>query len=144
MAENGKPEARLIPTHRNLTHTPYSYCDSKLQNGVTTKSPLDWYKCNMKCSASEYETCGGSATFELLNNPALAPAAVSLPTGWKDAGCRVEGSGGRALPGYSFASSTMTVRSCVDACASRGFSIGKCPSQKFGRSWLILVYYSGS
>lgn len=128
-AENGKPEARVIPSHRNLTHASYSYCDSKLQNGVTTKSPLDWYKCNMKCSASEYETCGGSATFELFNNPALAPAAVSLPTGWKDAGCRVEGSGGRALAGYSFASSTMTVKSCVDACASRGFSIGKCPSQ---------------
>jgi hypothetical protein len=118
----------------------YSYCDSKLQNGVSTNAPLDWSKCNMKCSASEYETCGGSATFELFNNPALKPATVSLPTGWSDAGCRIEGSSGRALVGYSFTSSTMTVKLCVDACAARGFSIGKSSSQ--GTVWEFFTAYT--
>ena len=104
-----------------------SYCDSQLRNGATLNATLDWYKCNMKCSASEYETCGGSATYELFNNPDLAPAAIStqLPSGWQDAGCRAEGAGGRALAGYATSGKNMTVKTCVETCAGRGYSIGK-------------------
>ncbi|KAH8090923.1 hypothetical protein HD553DRAFT_279680 [Filobasidium floriforme] len=101
------------------------YCDSQLRNGATLNATLDWYKCNMKCSASEYETCGGSATYELFNNPDLAPAAIStqLPSGWQDAGCRAEGAGGRALVGYATSGKNMTVKTCVETCAGRGYSI---------------------
>lgn len=99
-----------------------------MRNGLDVKAPTDWFKCNMKCSDSQYETCGGSATFQLFNNAKLAPADISteLPAGWKDAGCRTEGSAGRALAAYATSASDMTIKTCVETCAGRGYSIGEC------------------
>lgn len=83
----------------------------------------------MKCKGDRYSTCGGSATFQLFHNPANSPAQVDaalLPQGWTDAGCRIEGQGGRALKEYTFASKSMTVELCSQTCADKGFSLGEC------------------
>ncbi|KAI0367419.1 WSC-domain-containing protein [Pilatotrama ljubarskyi] len=51
-----------------------------------------------------------------------APPSASIPVGWASAGC-VSDNSARALTGYSFASNSMTVATCVSTCASKGFSM---------------------
>ncbi|KAL1948678.1 hypothetical protein VTO73DRAFT_10484 [Trametes versicolor] len=53
---------------------------------------------------------------------AAPPTTESIPTGWTSAGC-VSDSGARALTGYSFASDSMSLTTCVSTCASKGFSM---------------------
>ncbi|KAF7342070.1 putative fungistatic metabolite [Mycena venus] len=48
-------------------------------------------------------------------------AAVVLPPNWTSYGCVREPNSGRALTGYSFTSSSMTITSCVAKCDSLGF-----------------------
>ena len=60
----------------------------------------------------------------VFRNPSLAvTAAPSLPSGWKAAGCVADNvSSGRTLSGYTYASSDMTISSCVSTCSGRGFA----------------------
>ncbi|KAK7042275.1 putative fungistatic metabolite [Favolaschia claudopus] len=48
-------------------------------------------------------------------------AAIVLPAGWATKGCVREPTSGRALTGYSFTSSSMTITSCVAKCDSLNF-----------------------
>ncbi|KAI0628684.1 WSC-domain-containing protein [Trametes polyzona] len=51
-----------------------------------------------------------------------APPKDNVPTGWTSAGC-VSDNAARALTGYSFASDSMSVSSCLTTCAAKGFSM---------------------
>ncbi|KAH8816323.1 putative fungistatic metabolite [Xylogone sp. PMI_703] len=53
---------------------------------------------------------------------ASAPT-VSLPAGWKYAGCYTEGTNGRALTKQQPGGNTNTVESCVSTCVGLGYSI---------------------
>ncbi|CAE6401549.1 unnamed protein product [Rhizoctonia solani] len=53
----------------------------------------------------------------------LKRATPVLPSGWAYRSCIREPSSGRTLTGYSFTSSSMTVDTCVSACATRGYSL---------------------
>ncbi|WWC57615.1 uncharacterized protein I303_100147 [Kwoniella dejecticola CBS 10117] len=98
------------------------YCDFSMRNGASNTTLLDSSKCAMKCANNTNENCGGSSTLELFQNPALYPVA-KLPTGWSSNGCQTEGSGSRALTGYSFASSSMTQELCMTTCQAKGFTL---------------------
>jgi hypothetical protein len=79
----------------------------------------------MACPGNDNETCGGASTMSVYRNPSLAVTDTpQLPTGWKAAGCVVDNGGGtsRTLIGYSYASSKMTINSCVSTCSARGFA----------------------
>lgn len=60
----------------------------------------------------------------VYRNPKLAvDATPALPSGWKAAGCVADNvNSSRTLSGYTFASSGMTIQSCVSTCSGRGFA----------------------
>lgn len=97
------------------------YCDKAMRNGASNTTLLSAYECGSKCSGNSYETCGGSRTLSLYNNPDLY-ATKPLPVGWSATGCYKEASGSRALKGYSFSGNTMTQESCMAACQTRNFT----------------------
>lgn len=103
------------------------YCGSQLVNGATNATLLDASsRCGMPCSnTSVDETCGGSATLLLYTNPSLFPAASApLPQGWAYDGCRIEAASGRTLASWAYTSTkSMTRAACVQACASRNFTL---------------------
>ncbi|WVW81296.1 hypothetical protein I302_103287 [Kwoniella bestiolae CBS 10118] len=98
------------------------YCDFAMRNGATNTTLLAASQCGKACANNTNENCGGSSTLELFNNPSLYPVA-KYPTGWSSNGCYTEGSGSRALTGYSFATSSMTQELCMTTCQSKGFAI---------------------
>lgn len=60
----------------------------------------------------------------LTAGPLPAKRALILPTGWSSLGCVTEGQSFRALKDFAYASSTMTVESCLEVCKGQGFSLG--------------------
>ncbi|KAJ9104208.1 hypothetical protein QFC19_004025 [Naganishia cerealis] len=112
------------------------YCGYSMSNGASNTTLLASSKCAMPCSDKTYsESCGGAGTLSLFENTALYPT-VTLPTGWTYDNCRTEASSGRGLTGYSFTSDSMTLETCLKTCDSKGFAIGKLPSNsgvEYGR-----------
>lgn len=100
------------------------YCDYALQSGANDATLLDAANCGFTCpDKSVDETCGGSDALLLFSNPTLGPPEYILPTGWTYNSCRVEGRNGRALTGHTFTSNQMTRDLCINACASKGFTL---------------------
>lgn len=60
----------------------------------------------------------------VYRNPSLSVATIpSLPAGWKAAGCIADNvNSSRTLTGYTYASDSMTLASCVQTCSDRGYA----------------------
>jgi hypothetical protein len=103
------------------------YCDFKMQNGASNTTLLPAERCSMQCSGNSFENCGGPSTLSIFVNNANFPAPGAgqsvMPTGWKNVGCIAEGTSGRALSAYTFASSNMTLANCAAECGKRGYPL---------------------
>jgi len=97
-------------------------------------------QCYMTCS--DGNKCGGTWAISLFKKttpaaPAApiatapastvpapsspAPVSSSIPSGWTSYGC-VRDADTRALTGYFFSSDSMTLATCINTCASKGFT----------------------
>ncbi|KAI9785690.1 MAG: hypothetical protein M1839_008707 [Geoglossum umbratile] len=104
------------------------YCGTGLQNNST----LGFNGCNMACSANSSQICGGSSRLSVYNYTLFVPTIIVPSVGtYQFQGCYTEGSGTRALSGYTFSNSTgMTAELCVGTCKTKGFS---CAGAEYGR-----------
>jgi hypothetical protein len=78
----------------------------------------------MPCSADSSQTCGGPSRLSVYNYTLYVPTIIVPSVGtYQFQGCYSEGTGTRALAGYTFTNSTgMTVELCVGTCKSKGYS----------------------
>lgn len=126
-----------------LAGTEYSgecYCDNVIQAGG---KPATDGRCNMKCNGNSTQICGGpnglslyslgfynaSSSGSATTTTAAVPSATSnsgvataLPTGWNYTGCYIDQAQGRIMLNEQPDDQKMTVESCVQACASQGYS----------------------
>ena len=80
-------------------------------------------QCVMPCAGDSTEMCGGPDAINWYYNSAIVPATVTLPAGWSTYGVVAEGNAGRALTYTLWSSSTNTVESCANGCASLGYTV---------------------
>lgn len=93
--------------------------------------------CNMACSGSASEICGGPNRLTMFfhngttsttsstsptGSPTGSPVAT-LPKGWKSYGCYVDGVNGRILNNQQPDNSQLTVESCVSTCVGLGHGV---------------------
>ena len=104
-----------------MEYSTQCYCGDAMVGGASNTTLLEWDQCGLRCANNSYEMCGGYSTLTLYNNPSMYES-TSLPSGWSYVGCNTEGSGQRALTGYSYAASNMTQEVCISVCAARGFT----------------------
>ena len=97
------------------------YCDKQMRNGASNTTLLPSSQCGMRCADNTYESCGGSRTLTLFNNPSLYPS-IPLPSGWNASGCYTEATSGRALSAYSTSASDMTYAKCIATCQGQGYT----------------------
>jgi hypothetical protein len=118
------------------------YCDTTIMNTGTLVTD----GCTMACNGNAAEICGGSNRLSVYSynassvttsnaptgtatstGPTSTTSAVgvatSLPTGWAYKGCWLDQQYGRILGTQAPTSDTLTVESCVQACAGLGYSI---------------------
>ncbi|KAF9448413.1 copper radical oxidase [Macrolepiota fuliginosa MF-IS2] len=115
------------------------YCDNAL-NAVSTKAADT--DCNMVCVGNNTEFCGGPNRLNVYNytgtalpaNPGggggggpgpgnVFPVLSGLPTGWAYNACWVDNTNGRILQNQIPDTPTMTVETCVQACAAQNFTV---------------------
>ncbi|KPI43427.1 putative fungistatic metabolite [Cyphellophora attinorum] len=112
-----------------LEYSRECYCGSSLPSTSTplsTNASSAAAGCNMACSGSASQICGGSGKVSVYNNTLVVPPRLKAtvgPDGWGYKGCFVD-SGPRTLGGASFVNATsMTQELCVAGCKSRGFKM---------------------
>ncbi|KAK8858379.1 hypothetical protein IAR55_002606 [Kwoniella newhampshirensis] len=112
-----------------LEYSGECYCGGVLANGASLSSSAT---CNMPCSGDSGRMCGGPGALTLFvstkSNAAglssdLTSAATTLPSGWNSVGCYKEGTTGRALDGYSYATPALNIATCISQCRSKGYSM---------------------
>jgi hypothetical protein len=93
------------------------YCGNALQQ----YSAVGYTGCNMLCSGSQYEYCGGPSRLNVFSlTTFVPPSIVQVANNYVYQGCFHEPATGRLLPGPAYANTTgMTVESCVNFCASK-------------------------
>ncbi|KAF8259546.1 copper radical oxidase [Lactarius quietus] len=116
------------------------YCANSIgSNGA----PAPASSCNMLCSGNSSEYCGGPLLLNVYNytgtgstttttttststGPTSTPSNVptDLPTGWKYGGCWEDNvNGGRVFQNQNPDNQALTIESCVQSCASQGFTL---------------------
>ncbi|KAF5348257.1 hypothetical protein D9756_010540 [Leucocoprinus leucothites] len=115
------------------------YCGTALNAAATKANDAD---CNMVCNGNSSETCGGPNRLNVYNytgtdlpaNPGggnqggggpatVFPVLSGLPTGWAYNACWVDNAHGRILQNQIPDTQTMTVESCIHACAAQNFTV---------------------
>jgi hypothetical protein len=106
----------------NVAGTEYSnqcYC------GTVLPSLAQESDCNMPCSGSSSEACGGPARLTVYQNTAQgAPVVSSGANGWISYGCVADSVQDRTLPNWAKTAGLMTVEGCISACQAGGYSYG--------------------
>ncbi|KAF2439634.1 heme peroxidase [Karstenula rhodostoma CBS 690.94] len=89
------------------------YCGNALDATSTQQSGTD---CNMLCSGSSTQFCGGPHRISLYANDRYsAPVNPAIP-GYEYQGCYSEGNTTRALLGHGFSAANMSVEYCAQLC----------------------------
>jgi len=119
--------------YAGIEYSGECYCDSALVGGASLS--LTSPNCNMKCSGDQNQICGGPSCLSLFYNSALVatpssaaptPSAtpISLPSGWSTASTScIQEVQGRALTGAFADQPNMTLETCLNMCASKGFTM---------------------
>ncbi|KAL7424676.1 hypothetical protein Q5752_000360 [Cryptotrichosporon argae] len=92
------------------------YCADSIASTATTATS----GCSMTCAGDNSVMCGGSNRLSVYKSDQPLPDET-LPSNWTSMGCYTEATSGRALSSYSFTSSAMTPKLCVDTCNSKGY-----------------------
>jgi hypothetical protein len=114
----------FAPRYKELTFTE-CYCDDALSNATTLQSDSS---CNMPCTGSPSEVCGGSGllTVYYANTPIpQGPHTNSGPAGWTSQGCWADGST-KALTHevqVKGGADNMTITGCTSACSAAGYKL---------------------
>jgi hypothetical protein len=97
------------------------YCGYSLTNNST----LGQTGCDMACSGSKTEICGGPSRLSVYNDTTFIPPSIPSSVGtYNYTGCFTELVNARAISTYEVTSSTsMTVEFCVDACQAKGYAL---------------------
>ncbi|EJT97858.1 hypothetical protein DACRYDRAFT_84208 [Dacryopinax primogenitus] len=104
-------------------------CGSSIQTGSGQGVLATDGRCNMGCKGNPTEQCGGTwgiNIWKYTGTTSTSPStATPTPSGgsnpaWVSLGCRVDVSA-RALSATSTSSSSMTVKTCQNWCASQGY-----------------------
>ena len=112
-----------------LSGTEYSaecYCGTTFSPN-TTLAPPSSNACNMPCSGSPSEICGGPGALSVWNNTILTPPPepkeVNRVGEYISLGCYAEGTTGRALDQAAITNANMTVEGCVGFCKKEGWHL---------------------
>jgi hypothetical protein len=94
-------------------------------NALQSYSEVGYTGCNILCSGSKYEYCGGSSRLSVFNlTTYVPPSSPKVVSNYVLEGCFHEATNGRLLPGPTYTNHTgMTVESCVNFCASHSPSM---------------------
>lgn len=93
-----------------------SQCGASLPSTLASAPSSE---CNAACKTTSTDKCGGTWRMNVYTTGAASSVDLG---GYTLQGCVSDGPA-RALTGYSFKSSKMTAKSCVDACSSRGMAL---------------------
>lgn len=104
-----------------IEYSSECYCGYALTNNST----LGQTGCDMACSGSKSEVCGGSKLLSVYNDTSFIPPSIPQAVGsYNYTGCYTELTNARALSSYSLTStSSMTVEMCVGACEAKGYAL---------------------
>jgi hypothetical protein len=111
-----------------LEYSRECYCGTSVSSftPLSTNASATSAGCNMACSGTSSQVCGGSGKVSVYNNTLVVPPRLKAtvgPDGWGYKGCYVD-SGARTLSGASFVNGTsMTQEMCVAGCKARGFKM---------------------
>ncbi|KAF2492456.1 WSC-domain-containing protein [Lophium mytilinum] len=92
--------------------------------GLAFGSKVGQTGCTMQCAGNTAETCGGSSrlnVYQYTNPSYVYPKLSSKVDVYNLQGCFYDPITPRALPSYSYVSTTMTVESCVATCKGKGY-----------------------
>ena len=81
-------------------------------------------KCHMKCSGNPDETCGGDGAINIYQDPTFLPVSEATVEEYVALGCHEDNvNGGRAVfyRQDQLDDSTMTTKTCLNACLAGGF-----------------------
>ncbi|KAK0647060.1 WSC domain-containing protein [Cercophora newfieldiana] len=107
-----------------LEYSGECYCADTLAQGSFPTFATD---CSNTCPGDPATTCGGGNRLSLYGSSATPPTVTynSYPppavTTYTPVDCYVEPPSGRALPGASTSSNSMTVEACASFCLNSGF-----------------------
>jgi hypothetical protein len=96
-----------------LEYARECFCSNTLDMTSTPQAATD---CNMVCSGSGTQVCGGAHRISLYSYRNYTAPINPLIAGYKYEGCYSEGETSRALLGPSFTAANMTVPSCAAFC----------------------------
>ncbi|KAL2069825.1 hypothetical protein VTL71DRAFT_14504 [Oculimacula yallundae] len=99
------------------------YCDNTYQNGGSISAD----KCTMTCKGNSGEFCGDAIALNLYSYQGATPVAATqsgqtLPSNWASLGCYTDDVKARGLS-VSLNLASLTIEKCVNACASKGYSV---------------------
>ncbi|KAK7017651.1 galactose oxidase [Favolaschia claudopus] len=107
----------------NMTVESAVHCDNFIENSATKAADTD---CDLACTGSPAELCGGAGRLNLFNSGAAPPPPPTIPASigkWVSLGCysdNVDGQG-RALPdGVNVDSGEVSLETCTAACFDAG------------------------
>jgi len=104
------------------------FCGSEIINGGVLASSDS--RCAMTCSGNTAEICGGPALMSIYATGAVQVAAATvaqttgLPSPWTYQGCISDNVGQRTLPYEMDFTQTNTATTCLNQCASLGYTVG--------------------
>lgn len=101
------------------------YCGNDLVNGASLD--LVSGECNMPCTGDSSLNCGGANGIVYYQNKdakAVTASTGGIPAGWKAASTPcIQEVDGRALSAYSVVQDNMTIGTCLNICAEKGYSL---------------------
>lgn len=119
-------------TYFGVEYSFECYCGNSFNAGSVETSESE---CNMLCAGSECTYCGAGNRLSVYTTDDTStppsetseepgPAApTDLPDGWESYGCWVDAVNGRILNYESPGSPDLTLESCVQLCADRGYTV---------------------
>ncbi|KAH0528699.1 hypothetical protein TsFJ059_003525 [Trichoderma semiorbis] len=124
-------------TYFGVEYSRECYCGNSFGAGSKLTTASD---CSMTCSGQDCEFCGAGNRLSVYSlnapgtgtssGPAVPPSTTSattqptgFPQGWQSYGCYVDGVNGRILNTQLPDDDDLTLESCVQSCASQGFTI---------------------
>lgn len=83
---------------------------------------IDAGRCNMKCTGTANELCGGSSAMNLYTFAGATTTVVQAAGGYTHQGCYYDGANPRALL-KGLTNSNSTVEAAIAACAKAGYKL---------------------
>ncbi|KAK4686420.1 hypothetical protein P7C73_g3711, partial [Tremellales sp. Uapishka_1] len=110
-------------TYAGLEYGSQCFCGDTFNGGQKLPSS----QCSMACSGNSTGVCGGTNTLDLYTMAAAtithtSEAAKKPESGY--IGCFVDSGTSSALTAYSYSSNSMTIETCLKACAGFSYTYG--------------------